>query len=187
MTQADRNTRVLIANSPLIDQVTLDYHGTHLTSGDVLRARAPCPCVSTAISLPNEISLLFLQQNCSLKFSGTRGYSAHEHTVLYSNARLSASTALPQDIVIEALVSLVLVSVGLVLGAPKLKPISWSQWAGEIEKEGGGRNPYRRLEERYNFWDVRVGANSLFDGVWSIRMFLTVPGQAERICGLGQG
>ncbi|OGM44278.1 hypothetical protein ABOM_007205 [Aspergillus bombycis] len=83
------------------------------------------------------------------------GYSAHEHTVLYSNARLSASTALPQDIVIEALVSLVLVSVGLVLGAPKLKPISWSQWAGEIEKEGGGRNPYRRLEERYNFWDVR--------------------------------
>jgi hypothetical protein len=87
----------------------------------------------------------------------SRGYSAHEHTVLYSNVRLSsASTALPQDIVIEALVSLVLVSVGLVLGAPKLKPISWSQWAGEIEKEGGAQNPFRRLEERYGFWDVRV-------------------------------
>ncbi|KAB8227045.1 hypothetical protein ETB97_007581 [Aspergillus alliaceus] len=84
------------------------------------------------------------------------GYSAHEHTVLHSNARVSsASAALPQDIVIEALVSLVIVSMGLVLGAPKLKPISWSQWAGEIEREGGGRNPYRRLEERYNFWDVR--------------------------------
>ncbi|KAE8368325.1 magnesium transporter [Aspergillus caelatus] len=93
------------------------------------------------------------------------GYSAHEHTVLYSNARLSASTALPQDIVIEALVSLVLVSVGLVLGAPKLKPISWSQWAGEIEKEGGGRNPYRRLEERYNFWDVRAKRKEFADWI----------------------
>lgn len=52
--------------------------------------------------------------------------------------------------------SLVVVSLGFVLGAEKLKPISWSQWAGEIEKEGGARNPYSRLEERYSFWDVRV-------------------------------
>ncbi|KAE8355538.1 magnesium transporter [Aspergillus coremiiformis] len=96
------------------------------------------------------------------------GYSAHEHTVLYSNARLSStSTALPPDIVIEALVSLVMVSVGLVLGAPKLKPISWSQWAGEIEKEGGARNPYRRLEERYGFWDVRSKRKEFADWVRS--------------------
>ncbi|OJJ83673.1 membrane magnesium transporter family protein [Aspergillus glaucus CBS 516.65] len=85
------------------------------------------------------------------------GYSAHEHTVLSSNTRLSiSSTALPQDIIVETLVSLVVVSLGLVLGAEKLKPISWSQWAGEIEKEGGARNPYSRLEERYSFWDVRA-------------------------------
>ncbi|EAW22752.1 membrane magnesium transporter family protein [Aspergillus fischeri NRRL 181] len=85
------------------------------------------------------------------------GYSAHEHTVLYSNVRLSsASTALPHDIVIEALVSLVIVSAGLVLGTEKLKPISWSEWAGEIEREGGARNPYLRLEERYGFWDIRA-------------------------------
>ncbi|KAF7587046.1 hypothetical protein BBP40_007822 [Aspergillus hancockii] len=94
------------------------------------------------------------------------GYSAHEHTVLYSNVRLSsAATALPQDIVVEALVSLVLVSVGLVLGAPKLKPISWNQWAGEIEKEGGAQNPFRRLEERYGFWDVRAKRKEFADWV----------------------
>ncbi|KEY81075.1 hypothetical protein BA78_7675 [Aspergillus fumigatus] len=90
-------------------------------------------------------------------FCSRMRYSAHEHTVLYSNVRLSsASTALPHDIVIEALVSLVIVSAGLVLGAEKLKPISWSEWAGEIEREGGARNPYLRLEERYSFWDIRA-------------------------------
>lgn len=52
---------------------------------------------------------------------------------------------------------------GLVLGAEKLKPISWSEWAGQIEREGGARNPFRRLEERYGFWDVRV---SFLPGDW---------------------
>ena len=92
-----------------------------------------------------------------------RGYSAHEHTVLSSNVRLSSTSAnLPQDIAVETLVSLVVVSLGLVLGAEKLKPISWSEWAGEIEREGGARNPYRRLEERYSFWDIRVGGLLFF-------------------------
>ncbi|THC97537.1 hypothetical protein EYZ11_002960 [Aspergillus tanneri] len=82
----------------------------------------------------------------------------------HANARLSsASSALPLDIVIEALVSLVIVSVGLVLGAPKLKPISWSEWAGQIEREGGVRNPYRMLEERYSFWDVRAKRKEFAD------------------------
>ncbi|KAF9890303.1 hypothetical protein FE257_006218 [Aspergillus nanangensis] len=95
------------------------------------------------------------------------GYSTHEHTVLYSNVRTSAAstTTLPQDIVIEALISLVIVSAGLVLGAEKLKPISWSEWAGEIEREGGARNPYRRLEERYGFWDVRAKRKEFADWV----------------------
>jgi hypothetical protein len=53
-------------------------------------------------------------------------------------------------------VSLLIVSTGLVLGAEKLKPVSWSEWAKEVERDGLGRNPYVRLEERYSFWDVRV-------------------------------
>ncbi|BCS25878.1 membrane magnesium transporter family protein [Aspergillus puulaauensis] len=87
------------------------------------------------------------------------GYSAHEHTVLYT----SSSTALPQDIVIEALVSLVIVSTGLVLGAEKLKPVSWSEWAREVQREGDARNPYLRLEERYSFWDVRAKRKEFAD------------------------
>ncbi|KAL4886533.1 magnesium transporter [Aspergillus karnatakaensis] len=85
------------------------------------------------------------------------GYSAHEHTVLYT----SSSTALPQDIVIEALVSMVIVTTGLVLGAEKLKPVSWSEWAKEVEAEGDERNPYARLEQRYSFWDVKVSSTKV--------------------------
>ncbi|KAL4976356.1 magnesium transporter [Aspergillus desertorum] len=92
------------------------------------------------------------------------GYSAHEHTVLYSNGHLSSSsTALPLDIVIEALVSLLIVSTGLVLGAEKLKPVSWSEWAKQVEREGDMRNPYARLEERYSFWDVRAKRKEFAD------------------------
>lgn len=54
------------------------------------------------------------------------------------------------------LVAVVIVSIGLVLGAEKLKPITWRDWAGEIERDGGARNPYLGLEERYGFWDIRV-------------------------------
>ncbi|CBF88022.1 hypothetical protein AN1161.2 [Aspergillus nidulans FGSC A4] len=92
------------------------------------------------------------------------GYSAHEHTVLYSNVHLSSpSTALPQDIVIEALVSLLIVSTGLIFGAEKLKPVSWSEWAKEVEKKGDTENPYARLEERYSFWDVRAKRKEFAD------------------------
>lgn len=69
--------------------------------------------------------------------------------------------------------AVVVVSVGLVLGAEKLKPISWRDWAGEIERDGGARNPYLGLEERYGFWDIRVrylrlpcSASFLFD--WGV-------------------
>ncbi|KAF9243023.1 hypothetical protein DTO027I6_6044 [Penicillium roqueforti] len=90
------------------------------------------------------------------------GYSAHEHTVLYSSL---TSTALPQDIIIETLVSVLIVSIGLVLGAQKLKPISWREWAGEIERNGGARNPYLSLEERYGFWDIRAKRKEFADWV----------------------
>lgn len=85
-----------------------------------------------------------------------RGYSAHEHTVLFSNANIAAIAALPNDIIIETLAAVLVVSIGLVLGAEKLKPISWRDWAGEIERDGGARNPYMGLEERFGFWDIRV-------------------------------
>lgn len=101
---------------------------------------------------PYPVSEIDKLTSCSI----CSGYSAHEHTVLFSNARLSSSTALPQDIIVEVLVSVVIVSVGLVLGAEKLKPISWRDWAGEIERNGGARNPYLSLEERHGFWDIRV-------------------------------
>jgi membrane magnesium transporter 1 len=54
----------------------------------------------------------------------------------------------------------VLVSTGIVLGTERLKPISWNDWAGEIEREGD-RNPYRGLEERWGFWNVKVGFDLL--------------------------
>ncbi|KAJ5682219.1 hypothetical protein N7462_005384 [Penicillium macrosclerotiorum] len=89
------------------------------------------------------------------------GYSAHEHTVLFS-ARIAT---LPHDIIVETLVAVVVVSVGLVLGADKLKPVGWRDWAGEIERDGGARNPYLGLEERYGFWDVRAKRKEFADWI----------------------
>ncbi|EEQ85145.2 uncharacterized protein BDCG_08414 [Blastomyces dermatitidis ER-3] len=79
------------------------------------------------------------------------GYSAHEHSILYGSAH-----SVPLDIILETLVAIIFVTLGLVLGSEKLRPISWSVWAGEIEKEGGARNPFRGFEDRIGFWDVRV-------------------------------
>lgn len=79
--------------------------------------------------------------------------------MLFSNA---PTTALPQDIIVETLLAVVVVSLGLVLGTEKLKPVSWRDWAGEIERDGGARNPYMGLEERYGFWDIRVRILSFF-------------------------
>jgi hypothetical protein len=92
----------------------------------------------------------------------------------------------------------VVVSVGLVLGAEKLKPISWRDWAGEIERDGGARNPYLSLEERYGFWDIRVSFPPTavnkrpwiaFNGTLkrSTGANLGNPGQTEGVCGLDAG
>jgi hypothetical protein len=95
-----------------------------------------------------------------------RGYSAHEHSTLYSNSAV-VSSSIPLDITMETLVSVALVSFGIVLGAEKLKPVTWSAWAGQIEREGGARNPYRSLEERAGFWDVRVGFKNSLSSLYS--------------------
>ncbi|KAK2814617.1 hypothetical protein FQN49_008132 [Arthroderma sp. PD_2] len=78
------------------------------------------------------------------------GYSTHEHSTLYGSVH-----SLPADIALETLVSVILVTAGLVMGTEKLRPISWSAWAGEIEKNGGVENPFRGLEERIGFLDIR--------------------------------
>ncbi|GAM41517.1 hypothetical protein TCE0_042f14696 [Talaromyces pinophilus] len=104
------------------------------------------------------------------------GYSAHEHTTLYSNVALAASTAsttpttatnffavVPLDITIETLIAVILVSAGLVSGAEKLKPVTHSAWAGQIEREGGAKNPYKNLEIRSGFWDVRKSRQEFAD------------------------
>lgn len=81
------------------------------------------------------------------------GYSAHEHSALYGSIY-----SLSYDITFETLAAVFLVSIGLVLNSEKLRPISWSVWAGELEKEGGAKNPFRGYEDRFGFWDVRVGS-----------------------------
>ncbi|KAF2221120.1 magnesium transporter [Elsinoe ampelina] len=82
------------------------------------------------------------------------------------NAATSPKFALPTDITIEILTSVLLLCIGIVLGAPDLKPIQWRVWAGKIEKEkrkplknldeGFGGNPYIGLEQRAGFLDIRA-------------------------------
>ncbi|KAI9819997.1 MAG: hypothetical protein M1827_006568 [Pycnora praestabilis] len=110
-------------------------------------------------------------------------YSAHEHSSrttlptnltpsLTSPASSSSSSAadLPLDITLETLFSVVLICFGLVVGSAELRPISWRVWAGQIEREaisgengreGEGVNPFRGLEERVGFLDIRVCPSSL--------------------------
>ncbi|KEY64968.1 hypothetical protein S40285_08557 [Stachybotrys chlorohalonatus IBT 40285] len=102
-------------------------------------------------------------------------YSAQEHatlsaTLTKNTGPLQTSTSkLPIDIYIETIVATLVVSFGLVLGAPGLRPIQWNVWAGKIEREGeagfldgGGHvekdfrgNPFAALESRRGFVDIR--------------------------------
>ncbi|KAM5432443.1 hypothetical protein MferCBS31731_007458 [Microsporum ferrugineum] len=88
------------------------------------------------------------------------GYSTHEHSTLYGSVH-----SLPADIALETLVSVIMVTAGLVMGSEKLRPISWSAWAGEIEKQGGAENPFRGLEERMGFIDIRTKRREFADWV----------------------
>jgi membrane magnesium transporter 1 len=111
-------------------------------------------------------------------------YSSYEHSLLSptkvpvasssAGAKPDSATldvySLPPDIIIETLFSTGLLLLGIVLGSPRLRPIEWAAWAGEIEQdnrrpsgkkrfegdggaEGGG---FAWLEDRKGFWDVRV-------------------------------
>jgi len=57
-------------------------------------------------------------------------YSTHEHTTLSSN------TPLPTDITLELLVSIFLLSTGIVVSSQPLRPIQAAKWAGQISREG---------------------------------------------------
>ena len=59
---------------------------------------------------------------------------------------------------------MLIICVGLVLGAEKFKPISWRVWAGGIESDQGGAGPFEGLESRVGFLDIRVGLFGLFRG-----------------------
>lgn len=94
-------------------------------------------------SISNRLSLILL----------CRAYSAHEFSTL--STRPDHQAALPLDIKLETLISVLLACTGLVLSSDPLKPISWSTWAGNIEKDGAV-NPFDGLEDRAGFMDIRV-------------------------------
>ncbi|PNS19010.1 Exocyst complex component sec10 [Sphaceloma murrayae] len=91
------------------------------------------------------------------------------------NAPIEPKTTLPLDVTIETLFSVFLLCLGIVLGAPDLKPIQWRVWAGKIEKEkqkplknlddGFGGNPYLALEQRAGFLDIRAERKSFAEWV----------------------
>lgn len=87
--------------------------------------------------------------------------------------------SLPIDITIETIVATLVISLGLVLGTSTLRPVQWRVWAGQIEREGeaGFRNssgevdktyignPYRLLESRPGFVDIRKQRKEFADWV----------------------
>ena len=108
------------------------------------------------------------------------GYSAYEHSALQTQllqSNTSTAAGLPLDITVETIIAVLLVSVGIVLGAQPLQPISWRVWAGNIEKEGGSKNPFRSLEERPGFLDIRV----------SDRVLRSLSATADYLPGKAQG
>lgn len=71
---------------------------------------------------------------------------------------------MPLDIQMETLVAVFLACFGFVLGSEPLKPISWSTWAGKIEREGDP-NPFQALEDRVGFMDIRAKRKEFADWV----------------------
>ena len=95
------------------------------------------------------------------------GYSAHEFSALYSHL-FTVGPSLPLDIRLETVLSAFLICLGVVTGADPLKPIIWNIWAGNIEEAGGGANPFKGLEDRTGFLDIRVRCSSTSTAVYRI-------------------
>lgn len=112
-------------------------------------------------------------------------YSAHEFSLIPRNPTVStpgtahtsssSQTSLPLDITIETLASVLILCIGVVLGAQELKPIQWRVWAGRMEREKRGvqkdldsgfvENPYRALDDRAGFLDIRAKRKEFADWV----------------------
>jgi len=110
-------------------------------------------------------------------------YSAYEHSLLTSSSPTFANQALPTDITIETLSSILILCAGIVMGSPELKPIAWSVWAKDAEAEeknmdrrrerlgtgtdvqGSVGNPFSGLEERRGFVDIRKKRKEFADWV----------------------
>ncbi|KAF9869814.1 hmg box protein [Colletotrichum karsti] len=158
---------------PMIDPGLMGHggHGYGDPYGDPMlepRWTNPLEFGSGRQDLLDAIGLLLLAHAC---------YSAQEHSALQSFRAASplstfavpATTSLPVDITIETGVATVVIVLGLVLGAPNLRPIQWRVWAGKIEREGEAGflngsgevekdymgNPFRILESRPGFVDIR--------------------------------
>lgn len=123
------------------------------------RARVSQP-YSTLLILPTLL-------HTYLTNTTNRCYSAQEHSSHLQQT--SSPSLLPADIILETLLSVITLCLGLVLGSPPLRPISWRVWAGKIENGGSGTggeaeaNPFLALESRVGFWDVRVCLMCAFD------------------------
>ena len=96
-----------------------------------------------------------------------------------------SSTLLPVDIRVETIVAVFVICLGVVTSAERLKPVSWSVWAGSIEKNGGSANPFRGMEERPGFFDIRVRCLPHND-LLLLPLADLNPGQEKGICRLGK-
>lgn len=97
-------------------------------------------------------SWLFSQVQNTADF--VSAYSAHEFSAIAT--KIHVKPDLPLDIKLETLTAVFLACFGLVLGSEPLKPVAWNVWAGNIEKDGGAANPFRVLEDRSNYLDIRA-------------------------------
>ena len=98
------------------------------------------------------------------KLSSTDPGSLNPYTALQPPTKNPFST-LPLDITLETLFSVGILCIAIVLGAEKLKPISWRVWAANVEKEKDipkqvgevGDGGYLWLEngQRRGFMDIR--------------------------------
>lgn len=127
-------------------------------------------CSAPFSRVRNPISDFSNYQRCGRANKNCRCYSAYEHSTLSTlspppiglasqKPQQLSTTSLPLDISLETILSVVLICIGLVLGAEELKPIIWRVWAGKVEKESGGGGPYQGLEDRLGFVDIRVGCS----------------------------
>ncbi|KAI9676983.1 MAG: hypothetical protein M1817_006822 [Caeruleum heppii] len=125
-------------------------------------------------SLPT-ISSTIPSSNTASAYASSPSSSSATSTL---SDNLTSTTALPLDIVLETLLSVTLIMLGLVLGSPPLKPVQWRVWAGQLEREGTGMvkgghgevkgpvgNPYRGLESRVGFVDIRAKRKEFADWV----------------------